>query len=63
MKFCLLILLIVYKSLTQNCITIEPIGSIVVELVVFGSLGFFKANLFIFRRFITVINPFSPLIW
>ncbi len=59
----LLILLIVYKSLTPNCITIEPIGSIMVELIEFGSLGFFKANLFLFRRIIVVINPFSPLIW
>jgi hypothetical protein len=40
----LLILLIVYKALTPNCITIKPIGSIVVELVIFGSLGFFKKN-------------------
>jgi hypothetical protein len=38
-KFFLLILLIVYKALTPNYITIEPIASIVVELIVFGSLG------------------------
>jgi len=59
----LLILLVVYKALTPNCIIIKLIGYIVVELVVYGSLGFFKTNLFIFRRIVVVINPFSPLIW
>jgi hypothetical protein len=37
----LLILLVVYKALTPNCIIIKLIGYIVVELVVYGSLGFF----------------------
>jgi hypothetical protein len=59
----LLILLVVYKALTPNCIIIKLIGYIVVELVVYGSLGFFKTNLFIFRRIVVAINPFSLLIW
>lgn len=51
-------LLIFYKALIQYFVTIEPIGSIVVELGVFGSLvfteevvlGLLKAKFFFSRK-------------
>ncbi len=63
-------LLIFYKALIQYFVTIEPIGSIVVELGVFGSLvfteevvsGLFKAKLSLFKKTRMLTNPFKPLI-
>ncbi len=64
-------LLIAYKTLTLNFVTIEPIGFIMVELGVFESLAFneeatlgpFKVELFLFKKFTMLVDPFNPLIW
>jgi hypothetical protein len=64
-------LLIVHKTLKLNFVTIEPIGFIMVELGVFESLAFneeatlglFKVELFLFKKFTMLVDPFNLLIW
>ncbi len=55
--------LIIYKALTPYYINIEPIGFVVLELDVFGSLTsrFIKVELSSFDEIVVIIDPFSPL--
>jgi len=55
--------LIIYKALTPYFINIEPIGLVLIELDVFGSITFrlIKVELSIFYEIIVTIDPFSPL--